>query len=1286
MSSFTENQRRAIELRGNVLVVAGAGTGKTRTLVQRCVEWLLEAPGDHSIDQILMVTFTEAAAAEMRRRIRAVLKQEQEDHPGDARFTEQLALLDTAFISTLHSFCLRLVREHFYELELDPQLTVLAEEEARLRSEETLSNVLQRHYAGTTAESVAVQRLIQVQARGWDVPVRRLVLRLHAYTQTLPDPAGWLSRQRELFSRPEPIHWREWLAATLAEWRQTWIPVLEGVGTGTPNVGECMAALKALPAAPGAADARLALQRICEAYKAAWPRGSAKAVRDQIKDFFREAEFLEGLTREASAPPVDLGEEEPVELEALEALEPLAQDWNWVRTEMITLLDLTREFSREYAGVKRELGVVDFADLEQFSLRLLWDPARQQPTELARQWRKRLRMVLVDEYQDINAAQDTILRALGGDGAAACRFLVGDPKQSIYRFRLADPHIFQACTEAWLQDATQGQVVPLTDNFRAREGLLHFINAFFETVMRKEMGGVSYDDLARLRFGGLAGRTESSGSGDAGSGGAAEPERVVPLVELHVRVTSRGDAGSDEDSADSEEAPAANPTSAEVEARLLGLTLAALRESKRQVWDAELGQHRPVEWRDMVILLRSPQNKAEAYAKEFARLGIPLVAPRRGFFESPEIRDVLSLLQLLDNPLQDVPLLAVLRSPFGRFSFDQLALIRLCSGGRFWTALQRFHQRFEGGAKAFLDRQARFADRSESGRFRALVDALEDPNVRRAADAAWTRADEFLKQYRRWRRLVREASLSQCLDRILAETHYAAFLPVEARGQQQRGNLSKLMGWARRFDQLQRQGLYRFLKFIEAQQDAQIDHEPAPIEAVEAVRLMSIHQSKGLEFNVVAVADLGKAFNLSDLKGGIILDQEFGLCPMIKPPFTEQRYPSLAHWLAQRRQRKETLGEEMRLLYVAMTRACQCLILTGTASRAAAERWQKRAGCTLRDLLAASNCLDWMGPWVAQKTGRPDWTEQAEGRSSLFQWFIHQDEEVQSDTDLPAAATPIAEPPDKTDEPALTQALIERLAWSYPAEAAVSQAAKLSVSSVRAGILEAVDAAEAESPRVPRRFSLSRLGREPAMTASAAGTAHHAFLEFVSLDALDDPAHLEAEAERMVKCGILAAEERAALELESIAAFWRSNIGRELLAQRHLLQRELPFSARFTLKELNEFQAAAHASLSGKADGSASTRQGTAPDGEYVIVTGAVDLVALLPKEIWLLDFKTDTADGEAWKEIARRYEPQVRMYALALSRIYRRPVTRAWLHALRLRKTISVGLVPQKAPPATRS
>ena len=245
-SDFTRDQRRAIELRGNVLVVAGAGTGKTKTLVERCVNWLLASP-ENSLDHVLMVTFTEAAAAEMRQRIRVELQARQLLSPHDGHLIEQLALLETAFISTLHSFCFRLVRQHFYELDLDPQLAVLAEEEARLLAAETLTDLLEAHYAGDTPRDEAVRDLIQVQARGRDLPVRRLVLRLHQFTQTLPNASDWFDAQHALFSNPEPNVWRDWLCRALADWRDLWIPVLRDSSEASEHVADCLAALERLP-------------------------------------------------------------------------------------------------------------------------------------------------------------------------------------------------------------------------------------------------------------------------------------------------------------------------------------------------------------------------------------------------------------------------------------------------------------------------------------------------------------------------------------------------------------------------------------------------------------------------------------------------------------------------------------------------------------------------------------------------------------------------------------------------------------------------------------------------------------------------------------------------------------------------------------------------------------------------------------------------------------------------------------------------------------------------------
>src|SRR5882724_7036805 len=487
--SLTSAQQTAVAARGNVLVVAGAGTGKTSTLVERCLSCLFDDKPPASLDEILMVTFTEAAAADMRRRIRVRLEEKLTGHSDVLRWSEQLALFDTAHIGTLHSFCLKLVRQHFYELELDPQLTVLAEEEAKLLADETLKSILQAHYAGKTGAAEAVQQLIQAQGRGWDQPIRTLVLRLHQYTQTLRDPAGWFALQSAMFESTEATQWRNWLAEGLRDWRNRWLPVLGGENLENKKAAECAAILKELPDNPSREQCANALEQV-RAASLEWPRGKKTDWQKPLVVFFEETAFLASLARASSRG------------------DPLTEDWNWVRVEMITLLDLAREFSASFTHAKRELGVVDFHDLEQHALQVLWDRTSNQPTAIARQWRNKLRFVFVDEYQDINDAQDAILKALSREGAAANRFLVGDVKQSIYRFRLADPHIFQNYNDAWR--GPEGQAIPLLDNFRSRESILKFVNSFFGTLMQREVGGVTYGEDASLRFGDPENRTALS--------------------------------------------------------------------------------------------------------------------------------------------------------------------------------------------------------------------------------------------------------------------------------------------------------------------------------------------------------------------------------------------------------------------------------------------------------------------------------------------------------------------------------------------------------------------------------------------------------------------------------------------------------------------------------------------------------------------------------------------------------------------------------------------------------
>src|SRR6266511_1268866 len=419
--NFTPAQQTAIQARANTLVIAGAGTGKTRTLVERCARGLLNDQEPLSLDEILMVTFTEAAAAEMRQRIRARLEEELGRQPGSRRLHEQLTLLDTAHISTLHSFCLQLVRDHFYELELDPQFSVLDERQSRLLAAETLDEILQAHYAGGTLEAAAVRRLIQEQARGWDVPIRELVLHVHEYTQTRPDPAGWFSRELARVERTDPEHWRQWLLEGVQMWRELSRPLLRAQDPGNVKAAQCARILDGLPLPTTREAAERAVGEILRT-AASWPEHKKGLLRKPLEGFYADAAFLHSLL-------------------LVQERDPLLEDWDGVRAHMAAVLRLAREFSGKFGAVKRSSGVVDFHDLEQHALRLLWDGTAGRPTSLAEEWRRRLKLVFVDEYQDINAAQDRILTAVSREGAGN-RFLVGDVKQSIYRFRQAAPHIF----------------------------------------------------------------------------------------------------------------------------------------------------------------------------------------------------------------------------------------------------------------------------------------------------------------------------------------------------------------------------------------------------------------------------------------------------------------------------------------------------------------------------------------------------------------------------------------------------------------------------------------------------------------------------------------------------------------------------------------------------------------------------------------------------------------------------------------------------------------------------
>jgi ATP-dependent helicase/nuclease subunit A len=676
----------------------------------------------------------------------------------------------------------------------------------------------------------------------------------------------------------------------------------------------------------------------------------------------------------------------------------------------------------------------------------------------------------------------------------------------------------------------------------------------------------------------------------------------------------------------------------EWEARMIAGRLKQMHAQGLPIWDDSIASFRPVVFSDMVVLLRAPDKKAESFAKEFSKAGVPLQVARGGFYETSEIADMLSLLQLMDNPLQDLPLLAVLRSPMVGLSLEELAAIRLAlRHGPIWTALNHY---------------VRNRPASPS------LDAT-------ASDRLHERLAAFTGQFARWRRLSRRAALSQCLEAILDETHYESWLAAQPRGPQRLGNVQRLIGLTRQFDQFQRQGLYRFLSFVRAQCEAGVDGESASPGAANAVRLMSIHQSKGLEHPVVVVAGLGKRFNLRELSEPILLDEHFGLCSMVAPPQSGRRYPSLALWLARKRQTSEIYGEEMRLLYVAMTRARDRLILAGTMNRQTLEsRWSPRPSARLEttEILRCRSCLDWLGECLSRLQPDSDWG--MSGQNALLRWRLLGEPEIEalshettSDAG-PQAPRPDIGPPD-------FERLAQIASWKYPFERAVRESAKTSVTAFRKRVAEETDGESRvvlDFDALPATSLPSQSEATEGLSFAEVGIAHHAFLEHVRYGDADDEASLRDQAQGMIDRGALTRDGAACLDFGALTRFLNSEIGLRIRSESSFVCRELPFTAKVTIDTLDRFlKPPTEGPVAHSVGGGAPSRS----DEEFVVVQGVVDLAVIKPDGIWILDYKTDRLAASQCAHKAGVYAPQMLLYAAALEGIYKRPVTEGWLYFL---------------------
>lgn len=1275
--SWTEEQLQAIGTGGrNVLVAAAAGSGKTAVLVERIIR---KISSDTDVDRLLVATFTNAAAAEMKERIRLALEEALERNPGSGHLRRQLALMGRAAITTLHSFCLEVIRRYYPMIGLDPGFRVANETEAELLKAETLQDLFEERYA-QDADGRFTRLAETFGGDRSDEPFARLVLDLFEFSRSHPWPEEWLRASAAAFriaspDRLEDSAWgREIRRAVQLELEEA-EALLEQALAGAMR-----------PDGPGAyagtlrADLALAgrlLETVRSRPMAEWFAAFREASFDPLKpqrggDADKALqERIRKLRDDAKAIVLGLKEEL-----FSRPLADYAKELNEIAPLMEALAELVIDFGRRYEAVKRERGLVDFGDLEHYCLRILRDPAstpeRPLPSAAALEYREQFEEILIDEYQDTNQVQEAILDLIARPGHGN-RFMVGDVKQSIYRFRLADPGLFldkyrrYAAGEA--DGGAPGLRIDLARNFRSRREVVSGVNGLFRLIMRERAAELDYDERAELKYG--ASYPDPDPELDGEDRFAVE---CVLLDRGAANGTENGDAdgGTEEDEAARAAAEElAELETAQLEARWIAARIRAMiaggdGRPPLRVWDAKRRVHRRATWRDFVILLRAQESWAQAMADELAAAGIPAYAERKGgYFEQTEVETMLSLLRVIDNPYQDIPLAGVLRSPIGGLNAEELAAVRIAArSGPFFDAVRA---------------------------------AARDPE---APASLRLKLEKFLGRLERWRDEARQGSLTELIRRIYRETGFYDLAGGLPGGVQRQANLQALLDRARQYEATSFRGLFRFLRFIDRLRDQGGDLGTAKTlgEQDDVVRIMTIHASKGLEFPVVFVAGLGKRFNFSDLNGAFLMHKQLGFGPRIVDPELRLSYPSLPQLAVRRRLRAEMLAEEMRVLYVAMTRPKEKLILLGTVKDAAAEleRWRnlvRKDGVVPDHALTSARCyLDWLMPPVL-RFAEPEAADAAGGAPALGWRFGVERAELLAAEAAAAAEAPADGAEDRGELARLMTAgeplpsagahaaeVERRLSWRYPHEDAVGIAAKTSVTEMKH--MSAADEDEelpaegwmepaarlwtpaegftgpaadsrmpAEGPRgaaagggEPASFRLRRprFMEERDLTPAERGTAAHLVMQHVPAGGPHGEEDIRAVVRSMVERRLLTPAQAEAVDCAAIAAFFAGDPGKRLAAARRVM-REVPFSRMVPAARIRPDVAGGPAAE------------------ESVLVQGVVDcLFEDADGRLVLLDYKTDRIwDGDVLAA-AERHRFQIELYAESIGEILGRPVDEA--------------------------
>ncbi|MDX5619768.1 helicase-exonuclease AddAB subunit AddA [Clostridioides difficile] len=1243
---WTKEQLEVIESREcNLLVAAAAGSGKTAVLVERIIQMITSRENPIDIDKLLVVTFTNAAASEMRERIGDAIGKALDENPENKHLQNQLVLLNKSSITTIHSFCLDVIKSNFHRINLDPNFRIGDQTECAILKQEAIEEVFEDLYE---ERDEGFLNLVESYAeRGGDKEVQDIILGIYSFAMASPEPKKWLIDSAERFNIDENFDFSQSI------WARA---ILDTVKIEIN--GLCLNMERALKEVESIEELETFAEKLSVEYKKiadisqacnkswdeAYKKMASMSFENYVKGVKRISKDAPSYIKESKEKAKTIRDKTKKSLESIVSA-TFNKDNDSIREEIKYLYNIVKpissvvlRFEEEYSNKKREKGIIDFNDIEHFALNILTDVDEKGnivPSDIAVGYRNKFYEIFIDEYQDSNLVQEVLLKAVANTETPN-RFMVGDVKQSIYRFRQAKPELFlQKYNNYNDKKGSSHRKIMLYKNFRSREEVVDAVNYIFENIMNENIGEIEYTEKERLNLG-----ANFNVDTDEKSiiGGATEIHLIQKDNKLDDDIINdKDDRINNKENEIEEEEKLDN---IQLEARMVGNIIKDLMKVNedgkiQKVYDKGIDGYRPVEFRDIVILLRATSAWAPVFADELMNMDIPTYADVGvGYFDTIEIKTILSLLQIIDNPMQDIPLISVLKSPIFGFTPEDLIDIRVQSKDKIFYEVLKSTAEYDGFTDSQNENESEFIPSEE----------------------CINKSKDFLIKLKEFKEKSMYMSTDEFIWYLYTRTGYYAYVGALPGGSQRQANLKVLFERAKQFEETSLKGIFNFVNFIEKLKKSSSDMGSAKTlgENANVVRIMSIHKSKGLEFPVVICSAMGKNFNTQDFKKSILYHHNLGYGPQFVDYERRISFPSIAKEALKSKINIENLSEEMRVLYVAFTRAKEKLIITGSTRNIqdSIKRWsngiESLDTISQYEILKGKNFLDWIMPCVLRHRDLSNLLEEV-GLDAVFnvehnsKWYgkLWNKNDILVEKKSDEEKESIEEILEKIDvdnpDSDYYSEIEEKLNYIYPYEFSTRKPATISVTEIKKiqnnYEEELINTIFEQKVILKKPLFIQNEEEREKISGTERGTIVHLVMEVLDLKNGSSVNDIKSQIRGFVSKGIITEKQASIVNTYKIYKFFASNIGKRML-NAEIINREKSIYAQVNMKDIYIYEKLIN------------NDDKKLYDNESVMLRGIVDAYFEEDNQIVLVDYKTDFVNEENINQIIEKYKKQLDLYA----------------------------------------